>query len=266
MKRLFLCLVFFICFRPAYAAGADIEVTVYADDGYPPYSYAEGDKAKGIYNEILKTAFSRMSGYSVNIDPVPWKRALMYVERGDGFAISPPYYRPKERPYISPYSVPVLDEEVVAFCRVETLKTPREKWPQDYSGLAVGRNAGFLAGGPELFEAAKNGRITLEETGNTRSNVLKLLEGRIDVYVNDRIAILNEYKKIQKATGRYKDVRIAEGTVISREQGYMGFTAMDNGKFYFKDDFIKKFNAVIENMKKRGEIQAIVEKYSYAEE
>lgn len=256
----------FIFSMYAQSAAAVTEVTVYADDGYPPYSYADGDKAMGIYNDILRKVFSRMDGYSVTIDPVPWKRGLMYVANGDGFAISPPYFRPKERPFISFYSVPILDEEIVAFCLEKTLKSPRKKWPEDYYGLNIGRNAGFLAGGQELADAANKGRIRLEETGNTRSNILKLLEGHIDVYVNDRIAILSEFKKIQRETDRYKNIRIVEGTVISREQGYLGFTAMDKGRFYFKDDFIKKFNAAIEEMKKNGEIKAISEKYINAEE
>lgn len=261
MKSSFLFFVAIILLTSPNLALSETLVTVYADDGYPPYSYANGEKALGIYNDILRKAFSRMDGYSVKIDPVPWKRGLMYLENGTGFAISPPYLRPDERPFIHPYSEPILDEEIVAFCREETLKFPRKKWPDDYYGLTIGRNAGFLTGGKELVDAANKGLLRLEETGTTRSNTLKLLEGHIDVYINDRIAILSEFKKIQAESERYKKVRIAEGTVISRELGYLGFTAKDKDKFPFKDDFVKKFNAVIIEMKKKGEINAIVDAY-----
>lgn len=260
---IFLALIFSMYVQNA-AAG--IEVTVYADDGYAPYSYAVGGKAMGIYNDILRKAFSRMPEYKVNIDPVPWKRGLMYVQNGEGFAISPPYFRPKERPFISVYSVPILDEEIVTLCREETLKFPRKKWPEDYYGLSIGRNAGFLTGGQALTDAVKEGKLRLEDTGDTRSNMLKLLEGRFDVYINDRMAMLSEFKKIQKETERYKKIKVVEGTVISKEQGYIGFTGMDKGRFYFKDDFIKKFNSAIEEMKKNGEIQAVLEKYIQAED
>ena len=96
--------------NPAMVRAEVIEVTVYADADYPPYSYQEGGKARGIYADIMQKAFSRMSGYRVTIVPVPFKRGLAYLESGKGFALYPPYYWPAERPYIKTYSVPILEE------------------------------------------------------------------------------------------------------------------------------------------------------------
>lgn len=261
MKRCFLLFHAIILFLSPLTAFAETLVTVYADDGYPPYSYAEDGKALGIYNDILRKAFSRMNGYKIIIDPVPWRRGLLYVENGTGFAISPPYYRPNERPFMHPYSVPILDEEVVAFCRPETLQTKRQRWPEDYYGLTVGRNFGFLLGGQSLTEAVQEGKIMLEEARGTRENILKLLEGRIDVYINDRMSVLAEFNKIKEEMVRYRNANIEEGALVSREKGYLGFTATDKGRFLFKEDFLKKFNAIIEDMKKNGEIKSITETY-----
>lgn len=260
MKSSFFFLAIILLIFPNMALSETI-VTVYADDNCPPYSYAGGDKALGIYNDILRIAFSRMDGYKVLIDPVPWKRGLLYIENGTGFALIPPYYWPKKRPFMHPYSVPILDEEVVAFCRPETLKTKRERWPDDYYGLTVGRNRGFLIGGQSLTDAVKEGKIMLEEANGTRENILKLLEGRIDVYIHDRMATLAEFNKIREEMDKYEGSKLAEGAFVSREQGYLGFTAMDNGKFAFKDDFVKKFNAAITEMKAKGEIKAILDKF-----
>jgi len=100
--QLFICI--FIClYIPRLALSSDIDVEIYADDSYPPYSYNEGGELKGIYTEILKKAFSRMEGYKVKINAVPWKRALSYIERGKGFAIYPPYHRVEDRPYMHTY-------------------------------------------------------------------------------------------------------------------------------------------------------------------
>lgn len=261
MKRLISLFSMFLIFVFAGSSYAETAVTVYADDGYAPYSYKEGAEAKGIYNEILKAVFAKMPDYKVTIEPVPWKRALKYMETGEGFAISPPYLRPKERPFINPYSVPIFEEEVVVFCREEILKTPRPNWPKDYYDLKVARNAGFASGGDEFMQAVKDGKIKLDEAKTNRENILKLLEGHTDAYINDRLSILQSLKAVQAEKDKYKNVKILEGTLVSTEKAYLGFTSMDKGKFAFKDDFVKKFNAAIEDMKAKGEIKAIADKF-----
>lgn len=257
-------MVLFIVFWVSLFSGlsfAETSITVYADDGYAPYSYKEGTEAKGLYIEILKAAFAKMSDYKVTIEPVPWKRALKYMETGEGFAIVPPYYRPKERPFINPYSEPLFEEEVVVFCREDFLKAPRPNWPADYLGLKVARNAGYTSGGDEFMKAVNEGKIKLDEAKTNRENILKLLEGHTDAYINDRISILQAFKTVQAESDKYKNVKILEGALVSKEKGYLGFTAMDNGKFAFKDDFVKKFNAAITEMKAKGEIKAISDKF-----
>lgn len=261
MKRLFSLLSIFLVLVFASSSYAETAVIIYADDGYAPYSYKEGSEAKGLYVEILKAVFAKMPDYKVTIEPVPWKRALKYMETGEGFAITPPYYRPKERPFINPYSEPLFEEEVVVFCREDVLKTPRPNWPKDYFGLKVARNAGFTSGGDEFMKAVNEGKIKLDEAKTNRENILKLLEGHTEAYINDRISILQTLKTVLAESDKYKNVKIMEGTVVSKEQGYLGFTAMDKGKFAFKDDFVKKFNAALVDMKAKGEVKAIADKF-----
>jgi len=43
--------------------------------------------------------------------------------------------------------------------------------------------------------------------------------------------------------------------VISLENGYLGFAKTNRSKFYFKDDFVKKFNTIIREMRESGEIR-----------
>ncbi len=258
--------LFFITFfwEVSYVS-ADIDVLVYCDDNYPPYSFEEKDEAKGIYTEILRTAFSKMKGYNIQIKPIPWKRGLKYLETGKGFALYPPYHRTKKRPYIWPYSIPILDERVVVFCREDILeKSLRPKWPEDYYKLTVGNNAGFELGGDKFWEAIKEGKISLDEAKGNRENILKLGSRRIDCYINDQISILWELKQLKKS-GKYdelKHAKIVEGATISKEQGYLGFTAMDKGKFHYKEDFVRKFNIAIYDMRKTGELQNIVDRFT----
>ncbi len=257
-------LFFYIILSTGVFAG-DIKVTVYADENYPPYSYSEKGKVEGIYTEILKMAFSKMKSYEVEIVAVPWKRGLKRLKDGEGFALYPPYFHTLKRPYIWPYSLPIIEEIVVVFCREDLLlKSPRPNWPEDYYGLTIGNNAGFHLGGDKFWQAVKEEKIKVYEAKGNRESILMLGLKRTDCYMNDRLAILWELKKL-KAQGKYDEggrhAKLLEGTTITIEQGFLGYTNRDNGKFPFKEDFKKEFDIIIYEMRRTGEIQKIIDSF-----
>jgi polar amino acid transport system substrate-binding protein len=241
---------------------ADIPVTVYADAGYQPYSYADknGDAA-GLYYEIVKVAFGRMKGYQVAIKPVPWKRGMAMLKNGTAFALFPPYMNLKDEPFTWPYSLPLFEEIVVAVCTREVAARRRARWPEDFYGLTIGNNSGFLVGGDKFNAAVKAGKIKLEEAADTRTNIIKLGMKRTDCYINDRISIrLTEDQLVRE--GKLAPNRAGvEAAVIATEQGFLGFTDRDQGKFPYKTDFLKQFNAVIYDMKRNGEIETIAHQF-----
>ena len=231
------------------------DVTVYGDDSYPPYSYVESGRVTGIYTVILERIFSKMPDYSVTIKGVPWKRGLSEVEGGKIFALYPPYKRPEQRPYME-YDMPILDEKLVVVCQKSVLSSPKPNWPGDYMGLTIGNNAGFSAGGDEFRAAVKAGKIKLNETKGTPKNLLKLIAGRVDCYMNDALSIQWELKKLQNE-GKYDGQSVVEGATISSEQGFLGF-ATNGGKFPFKDDFKAQYHKILSGMKESGEVDQIV--------
>lgn len=257
----FLANVLLALLLPAAAHAAQpIDVIVYSDDSYPPYSYAEKGEAKGIYPEIFRKAFAQMPQYRVEIKPVPWKRGLKMLETGEGLALFPPYFRPLERPYVK-YSAPVLAESVAVFCSAAIAdRVERKRWPEDYFGLRFGINAGFSLGGDAFNQAAKNGQIILDPAAGNRVNLEKLILQRVDCYINDRYSILWEWRHIN-AEGLNRDgAKIVETAVVAAEQGYLGYTDRDNGRFPFKEDFITELNKIIESMRRTGEIQRITDR------
>ncbi|CAM3320695.1 substrate-binding periplasmic protein [Shewanella violacea] len=254
-----LTLYFFI---PLLASAEDIEVTLYADANYPPYSFTEAGELKGIYANIIKRAVSRMKGYKVTLVGVPWKRGLRLIESGKGFAIYPPYFHVEKRPYIWPYSLPILDERVMVICREDIFfRMMRLNWVEDYYGLVIGVNSGFHLGGDAFWQAAEEDKITVSEAKGNRENLLQLGLKRIDCYLNDRISILWELKKL-KLSGEYdeggKHARLIEGVTVSIEQGFLGFTNRDEGRFAYKEDFKKQFDIIIYDMRRSGEMQKII--------
>ena len=164
MKKCFtLWAVLLLCCSLPVAA-ANIPVTIYADAGYPPYSYDKDGKAAGLYHEIVAAALARMQGYKVDIKPVPWKRGMDMLRSGTGFALYPPYMNTKDEPWTWPYSQPLFEEHVVAYCRKDVIDAkPRKRWPEDFYGLTIGNNAGFIVGGEAFDAAVKAGRLRIEE-------------------------------------------------------------------------------------------------------
>ena len=243
------------------ARAADIAVTLYADEGYPPYSYDDNGKPAGIYYDIIKTAVARMAGYKVTIVTIPWKRGMAQIARGTAFALYPPYMNLKDEPWTWPYSLPLYDEHVVAMCRKDVVAGKGTMhWPHDFYGLTIGNNAGFIVGGADFDQAVASGKLHMEEGRDNRTNILKLGLKRIDCYINDRVSILWTKQQLVNE-GAYQEggshAELVEAAVIGTESGFLGITDRDNGKFPYKTDFVKQFDSVIYQMKRRGEIDHI---------
>lgn len=239
----------------ALFVNAATQVKIYGDDSYPPYSFVEKGKLTGIYTVILERAFAQMPDYQVALKPWPWKRGLKAIESGDIFALYPPYNRPKQRPFME-YDMAILDEELVVFCSKKVLSKPRPNWPNDYLGLTIGNNAGFSAGGDAFWSAVKAKKIKVQEAKGTPKNLLKLIAGRVDCYMNDGLSIQWELKKLQ-SEGKYDGASLVKGATISAEQGFLGF-ATEGGKFAYKDDFKQQYLKVLKQMKESGEIDTII--------
>ena len=84
-------------------------------------------------------------------------------------------------------------------------------------GLTIGNNSGFSASGDEFKAAVKAGKIKLNETKGTPKNLLKLIAGRVDCYMNDALSIQWGLKKLQKE-GKYNGSTIVEGATISSDK------------------------------------------------
>lgn len=243
---------------------AAIAVTVLCDNGYPPYSYEENGEAKGLYLDILKAAFAMMPDYQVSIRPTPWRRGLYKLEKGQAFALFPPYYRPQERPYMD-YSSPILEERLVVFVRAEVARTRRlTDFPADYAGLRVSLNGGFSSIRSHLYQEMLNkGLLQESRAKDNHTNLMKLYYGHSDVYINDRLSVLWELNNLQNSgelpagEGSF----LVEGPTLSTEHGYLGVTNQKPDDFSYKADFLRQFNAALKVLEQSGVIRKIVDRY-----
>ena len=194
--------------------------------------------------------------YQVDLQPIPWKRGLADLERGTSFALFPPGLK-KERNYIQPYSVAIYRESIVLFCNDEVMKKPRKKFPEDFSGLNIGVNAGFLLS-DRLMQASRQGILTLAPVKGNETNLKKLALHRIDCYASDRTAAMYSFKHLQP----YFDdigVSLQEAVELSGEDTYIAYS--DKSRAPYKSDFVAKMNVALETMKKNGDIKKIESRY-----
>lgn len=258
MKHLLSLIMLFIV-TTSTTVIAQQSVTLYCDDAYPPYAYGENGIAKGIYIDILKKAFDNIPDYDVTIKPVPWKRGVGMIESGEALALIPPYKHLEKRPYMFPYSESILQEEVVLYVNKASHDGSKTTWPDDYFGKTIGMNAGFAVGGEAYGEALAAGKIKEETAADNTKNILKLYNGRIDGYVNDRIATKQTISELVKK-GQITENVLVEATVVGSNWGYVGYSKPNN--VAYKDDFIKKVDVEIKKLKEAGVVKQVIESYT----
>ena len=259
IPALILVLILVFLLRPPPSISAE-PVLIVGDAAYPPYSYVQNGRPAGIYVEILRQAFARMPKFEVTIRMQPWKRCLASIKSGQALAVFPPYRKPAQRGYMAPYSTPILREEVIALCNDEgitSLHSP--KWPEGFSHLRIGRSAGFAIGGDKYLSALHSGRLSHVEVQDAKAGLRMLSHGRIHCYLNDRRAIAWALAQM-RAQGWNKDKMFHEATVVSQEYGHLGYSTASQAPG--KERFIRRFNAVIDDMRRSGEIDMLAKDIS----
>ncbi|MFY8300917.1 substrate-binding periplasmic protein [Pseudoalteromonas sp. SS15] len=256
MNKLFFlsALVLTVCFTPLplMASDSPIKVKIIVDEAYPPYSYAVNGAPRGIYIEMIRKAGTLLNDeYHIEFESMPWKRALKEIELGHAFAILPPYIHRQARPYIGPYSVSLLTERVVAVCNKHiSLKSLfQDANAQQSKPLNIGINAGYLMFTDKYKELIAQEKIKVWENKSTQANLHKLIDGKIDCYVNDSRAI--EYN-----LAMITDVmpgEFVEADELSRQTAHIGFSNSSKGNFPYKSDFIYKLNQAISIVKEQHE-------------
>jgi polar amino acid transport system substrate-binding protein len=258
-----LLVIFLNIFVPCIYAETVQRVTILADDSYPPYSFIENNQLKGIYIDIVREAAKLIeTHYKVEIVAVPWKRGLKELQKGISFALLPPYKHIEKRNYIWPYSVPIMRENVVAFCQNDINFHEHTKSDEINSKgpLIVGINAGYLILDQALEQAKEKKLIVMSENKNTTANIMKLYYKRLDCYLNDRYSTLWEISQIEKE----KDINfnnIKEVLQVMTETAHIGYTDNPTHNFLFKDDFILRMDQALSEVISSNEYQNIVNDY-----
>lgn len=239
------------------------QVTILADDSYPPYSFLENGELKGIYIDTVRESAKLMSSkYEVTIVAVPWTRGLRIIKEGKAFAILPPYQHIKKRHYIWPYSLPLMTENIVAFCHkdinlFEYISQPSEK---KSSPLNIGINTAYLILNESLQQAKITNKIVIRENKSTYANIMKLYARRIDCYLNDKFSTLWQLSKMSKENHVNFD-NIEENLLVMSQTAHIGYTNNKNHGFLFKNDFILSMDKALSVFISSEKYQKILSRY-----
>ncbi len=224
-----------------------IELT--CDKGYKPYSYKEGKDAKGVYVDVIKSAFAKMPDYDVKFKPLAWKKVQSLVKSGKSVGFFPPYYN-KKRTAWTKFSEPILGETIVVFALAKTLET-KKNFPEDYKGLTLCMNRGFQAvnfGNATFLKMVENKEIKIKRGNDNKVCLRQVAKKKADFYLNDQLIDTKEFPDIKR------------GVATKNNDGFIGFT-LKTKNYPYMEDLQTKFNKTIKDMKASGEIDKILKTY-----
>lgn len=167
-----------------HAAQALLKTMRVASLEWPPYVSAS--LPNGGFLVALSAAAVKDAGYEVAIDYFPWNRAVQMGSRGPEFAGYFPTYYTQERSHLCHFSTSFGTSKVsLAFRKSDPLS-----WNaiEDLGTKSIGVVAGYSNG--EAFDAmVRDGRLKPELSQSDVSNLRKLIAGRVQAIVIDRLVL-----------------------------------------------------------------------------
>lgn len=168
-----ICFVFFTVEKKAIAN--DKVVTISTGE-WAPWA-GEKIPENGFVLHVVREIFEN-AGYKVNYQFVPWKRAIIILERGKVDA-SAYWYKDNKRDSFAYHSEPVTNEKLVFFYRKTN---PFKEWNsyEDLKGLKIGLARGNTY--PDELQKLINDKVlSADVAGQDLFSFRKLVHGRIDV-------------------------------------------------------------------------------------
>ena len=216
---------------------------------YPPYEFQDGDRVDGIVVRILRRAFEKLD-YQIEIEVLPWKRALLMARQGTADAVFT-VYRTEERLKYLDYSRTVVMPQVVS---VWALKDAELEFDGDLGSLknvSIGLVDGVSYGATADAAIASGILRHLDYAPSSSQNIKKLLAGRTEAVIMNRYGALY-HLTLQKGLDQVIELR----PEISSVPSYIGFSKARN-LAALRD----RFDDTLQAMIAEGEYQRIIDGY-----
>lgn len=213
---------------------------------YPPFVNPTGDpQGEGIDIEIAREALAR-AGHTLDVRLVPWKRALLMLERGEAdltTTISKNGDRDRFLSWTIGYRTSVRYH---FYTRVDAPFTVQKL--EDLDGRVLGVTTGFFYP-PKLTERSQQ---IVHTGGNLSATVQMLHVGRTEIMLVNGLAGAWEIQRLNLA----RDLRLHPFTYSSDSPTYMAFS-----KARGQAKVLEDMNNALAAMAKDGSIARIEKKY-----
>jgi len=229
-------------------------ITIVADD-WCPYNCEPGSDSPGYIVEVAREIFTS-AGYRLEYKYVPWARALKEVKKGtyDGAIAA----TPKELPNA------VFPDEKLGYYANDLIIRNGDKWQfntiDSLSQVKLGaiKNYNYGKSLDTYIETNKNTFSVQVLTGNNavERNLNKLLQNRIDVYLEDRNVAFYTAKKMD-----ILDKIAIGGTEGKPISMYIGFSAANPES----KKYAHLLSEGIKKMRKSGQLAKILKKYGVSD-
>ena len=250
MKQALILMVLLLCSTFLYAD----EVSVVGDP-WCPYN-CEPEKQPGFVIEIAQQIFAD-AGHNLNYSLVPWKRAKIGVQNGTYDAIAG---MAKDVDTLGLY---VFPEEEVAASKICFYVTPESDWvftgidSLDAVKLGVINGYGYWMEDSAIEkyfnDGINSGKIDAITGSQPIVQIIKMISmDRISATLEDRFVMQYELGKMGK-TGSLKEA----GCQSKTDMIHIAFSKENKSS----QDYAKIFSDGIEQMKKTGEYQRILNRY-----
>ena len=243
-KVVFFCTVlftvYFIFFAVDEKAMANDEMVNISTGEWAPWA-GEKIPKNGFVLHVVREIFEN-AGYKVNYKFVPWKRAIIILEKGNVDA-SAYWYKDNKRDSFAYHSEPVTNEKLVFFYKKTN---PFKEWNsyEDLKGLKIGLARGNTYP-DELQKLIDDKVLSADVADKDLFSFRKLVHGRIDVLPAAEVVgneILNkEFSAAIQATIDYstKPLTVTTGHILFSKKGARAkeyLEVFNNGLKQIKED------------------------------
>jgi polar amino acid transport system substrate-binding protein len=208
----------------------------------------DAEKKDGYLVEITEEAFRRV-GYDVQIEYLPWKRALVMAMNQGRYDVLLGAYHTQERAQKMAYSEPIGRVEISILSKkfrgvtYETLK--------DLEPFVIGHINGATVN--QSFDQAAQEYLNVEYVSDVQQNIEKLVRGRIDLVIDKK---RNIQEIIEGEYAAFVDVLEFIEPPLEIDYFYNAFPKSRRG-FQQK---LKDFNRGLQMMKEDGTLELMSEK------
>ncbi|GAB7021763.1 transporter substrate-binding domain-containing protein [Salidesulfovibrio brasiliensis] len=248
MKRYMLCLLFCACLLCSGLGAASATPLKAVTESWAPYFGPELEN-KGVVVELANEIFKR-AGYEINVEFIPWTRAVELVKRGDADLLVGAYYTDKRAKAMA-YPENVLVTSNVLFAKKD--KGISFSTMEDLKNYTIGVQKGAAYG--DEFDKATF--LKKDAATDRLAGIKKLMADRVDLMAGPKDVVLYEMKK--QFPGKADQVE-ALSPPLSENKVYICVSK----KHPNYQTVVDQFNAKLAEIKADGTYDAIMKKHGFS--